>query len=186
MSSYEFFDDYESVSPEIELESFCLFEELQNYLNNAIKVQRNPAVVNCAQVVMRNEYPNNDIETTECTVAAAYNPTKDITAIIYEQKALVDGDPKRAYTLEFYKGAPFGHVFDTENPYQFQVPEIQQPEIMATPLQAAHAIWDMDTESFVVIAHDPPYSYMESDTSVEDYISMRTWLRGADVPLDVV
>lgn len=186
MSSHEFYDDHESVSPEIELESFRLFDEVQAYLRTAPKVRQQGNVLNCAQVVMKDEYPYNDIETQSCSLAAAYNTQKDVTAVIYELTALVDGDPKQAFTLEFYKGAPFGFVFDDENAHQFEVPPIQAPNPIASALQGATAIWDVSTRSYVVISHDPHDLEYNVDTTYEDYLTMLTWLRGADVPLDVV
>jgi hypothetical protein len=186
MSSSESYYNHESATPEIELESFCLFDEVKKYLLKAKKVKQDINFINCALAVLQDEYPHNDIESFSSSVASAYNPKKNVTAVIYEQTALVDGDPKQALTLEFYRGSPFGHFFDNKNEQHFEIPSVQLPSRIANAVQGATAIVDLINNSYIVIAHDPYDLEYNIDTAYEDYVTMRLWFSGADLPLDIL
>ncbi len=110
-------------SPEVTLALSQLFDDVRSKVATVIENGQATTTLatNTASLAINFAYPKAEIIQTSSAACALYSSQKDVTSVIDSATCIVDGELKEGYRVSFFKGAPFGHVFDpTDSFLQFE------------------------------------------------------------------
>lgn len=190
MTAHESFSEEPYLSPEVEMEGFRLFDELLAKIATSEKSVTWQGKIHRTNFILEEKYPDADKETVQYSTAVFYNYDKNITAVIDSELTDVDGDAKQAILVEFFRGAPFDLRYSQSRDTQFIERPCESSEedtiLISVPLQSAYAVWDIDSHSYGSIDYNTHSETKLDAVQVEDFTSMRIWLSGANIPLDIV
>lgn len=190
MTAHESSPEMPYLTPEVEFEGFRLFDELLDKIATSENSFSWHSKVHRTNFILEESYPDADKQTVQYTTAVAYNYNKNITVVIESELTDVDGDAKQAVLVEFYRGAPLNLSYSQSSDTQFIERPCESTDeetiFVTAPLQCAYAVWDVSSHSYSSINYNPSSEATFDDVQVEDFTSMRIWLAGADIPLEIV
>jgi hypothetical protein len=178
--------------PEVELGAIGVVESAETAINQL------PAAFVYADDIFHGiiesldlDFDDSDATGQSFTVAALFNAKRSMSVVITIEQCQHQGQEVRGIDVQFYRGIPFGNIFEPRGGFmQFADRPVETAEGEVWhhphPLTGVSALKFPASGIVEALSFSGRMPRLDPDIEPWDIENMRSWLMGADEPLEII